>query len=164
MTIKHMVKLALVSAVYIVFTVIVAPISYGVIQFRFTEVLVLLCFFRKDYGIAMIIGCFIANLFSPILIYDLTFGTFHTVLSVLLVGSSKKLWLATLYPVLLMPIIGLELSLALDLPFVLTTLTCMLGEAAVVILIGYPIMSLLRKNNGFLQLIEANQNRRNREV
>ena len=164
MTIKHMVKLALVSAVYIVFTVIVAPISYGVIQFRFTEVLVLLCFFRKDYGIAMIIGCFIANLFSPILIYDLTFGTFHTVLSVLLVSSSKKLWLATLYPVLLMPIIGLELSLALDLPFVLTTLTCMLGEAAVVILIGYPIMSLLRKNNGFLQLIEANQNRRNREV
>ncbi|MFA6627759.1 MAG: QueT transporter family protein [Bacilli bacterium] len=156
MTILRMVKLALVSAIYIVFTVIVHPLSYGAVQFRFAEILVLLCFFRKDYAYAMILGCFIANLFSPILLYDIAFGTLHTILSVILIGRSKRLWVAALVPVLLMPIIGFELTLALKLPFFLTTLTSMLGEAAVVWLIGYPLFTMLRKNKGFLQLIEAN--------
>ncbi|MDD4213114.1 MAG: QueT transporter family protein [Bacilli bacterium] len=158
MSILHMVKLALVSALYVVFTVIVHPLSYGAVQFRFAEILVLLCFFRKDYAISIIIGCFIANLFSPILLYDITFGTFHTIMSVILIGKSKQLWVAALVPVILMPIIGLELTIALKLPFFITTLTCMLGEAAVLLLIGVPLFTILRKNNGFLQLIEANQN------
>lgn len=160
MSLIRIVKLALVSAIYVVLTVVIAPLSYGSIQFRFAEILVLLPFFRKDYIYSLIIGCFIANIFSPIFLFDIFFGVFHTALSVYLISREKRLWRACLYPIILMPIIGLELSLAYQLPFILTSLTCMLGEAVVIFGIAYPLFSLLRKNIGFMQLIDANQNRR----
>ena len=61
--IKDIVRLAIVAAMYVLFTV-VNPFSYNAIQFRISEILMLLCFFRKDYTIALIIGCFISNFFS----------------------------------------------------------------------------------------------------
>lgn len=69
MTIRRITKLAAVAALYVVFTII-NPFSYDMVQFRVSEVLVLLCFYRRDYGYALIIGCFIANLFGPMVLVD----------------------------------------------------------------------------------------------
>ena len=64
MTIKRITKLAAVAALYIVFTLI-NPFSFEMVQFRISEILILLCFYRRDYSYALIVGCFIANLFGP---------------------------------------------------------------------------------------------------
>lgn len=54
---KKVIRISLVAALYVALTLALSWISYGEIQFRIAEILVLLCFFRKDYAISMIIGC-----------------------------------------------------------------------------------------------------------
>lgn len=158
MSVSRLVKLAAVAAIYVVFTIVIYPLSYKGIQFRISEILVLLCFFRKDYAYSIIVGCLIANIPSPLGLYDMFFGTFQTIVAVFLITKSKNMFFSSLYPVITMPIVAFELYLALELPFLLTCLTTIAGEFVVVVLIGYPLFRILRKQPRFLELIDANRN------
>jgi len=156
---KRITKLAAVAALYVVLTIAIHPFSYGPIQFRISEFLVLLAFYRRDYSIALIIGCAIANFFSPMLLYDVLFGTTATALAVFFVARSKNIYIASLYPVLFNGIIiGLELNYVLQLPLIESMIYVALGELAVVSVIGVILFKTLEKNKGFLELIDANQN------
>ncbi|MEG0615185.1 MAG: QueT transporter family protein, partial [Oscillospiraceae bacterium] len=64
-TAKRLAIIAMVAAAYFALTVLITPLSYGMVQFRFSEILVLLCFYKKDYCYSMAVGCLLANLFSP---------------------------------------------------------------------------------------------------
>lgn len=155
--INTLVRLSIVAALYVLLTII-NPFSYNAIQFRISEILVLLCFFRKDYSIALILGCFIANLFSSMMLYDIIFGTLATVLTCICIMFSKNIYLTIIYPVLFNSVIvGFELYLAFNTPFYLNALYVAIGET-VVIIVGIIIFSRLRKNYNFLELIKANQN------
>lgn len=155
---KRMSRLAIVASLYIALTVVFSLLSYGNIQFRLAEILIFLCFFRKDYGVSLVLGCLIANIFSPLGIIDVAFGTIATILSVVCVMFCKKLWFAIFPPVIFNGIIvGIELNLVLELPLILSMISVIIGEA-VVLVIGCFVFSKLRKNNKFLELIEANQN------
>lgn len=155
MTVARLVKLSVIAALYVVLTVVVAPVAYGPIQFRISEILVLLCFFRRDYCISLILGCFIANLFSIELGYiDLIFGTLHTMVSVLCISFTKKyLFLASLWPTIFMPIIAFELWYFLGYEFFYTWLTLVISEFIVVSIIGYIIFFFIRKNEMLMKLI-----------
>ncbi|HHZ18451.1 MAG TPA: QueT transporter family protein [Acholeplasmataceae bacterium] len=158
MTIKRITKLAAVAALYIVFTLI-NPFSFEMVQFRISEILILLCFYRRDYSYALIVGCFIANLFGPMGYVDALFGTLATTISVFLISRSKNLILAGLYPVLLNGVIvGLELHYILEFPLLTAMGFVALGEFVVVTTVGVILFMILTKNDGFLDLIEANQN------
>jgi len=157
--IYQIIRLAIITALYVTLTIVLSFISYGDIQFRIAEILILLCFFRKNYGIALVLGCAIANFFSPLGIVDVIFGTLATVFSVLCVMKAKNLLIASIYPVVFNGIIiGLELFYVLDLPFFLSMISVVIGEAVVVMVLGNLIFFKLKKNAGFLELIEANQN------
>ena len=52
---KNLVRLALVAALYAALTLALPGLSFPAIQFRFSEILVLLCFYRKDYSISLIL-------------------------------------------------------------------------------------------------------------
>lgn len=158
MKVKDLLRLSAVSSLYILFTIVIYPISYGPIQFRISEVLVLLVFFRKDYGYSIIIGCLVSNLFSPLGYLDLIFGVTQTAITVFLISKSKNLFLSSIYPVITMPIIALELYLLDVFPFWFGSLTTIAGEFLITVLIGYPIFRILRKNTNFLELIDANRN------
>ena len=45
--VQDLTRLALVTAIYAVLTVVTSELSYNGIQYRLSEVLVLLCFYRK---------------------------------------------------------------------------------------------------------------------
>lgn len=155
---QKIIRLAIVAAVYVVLTIAFSFMSYGNIQFRIAEILILLCFFRKDYIIAVSLGCFIANLFSPLGIIDAVFGTLATVTSGLLVSFCKNITVAGIYPVVLNAIIvGLELYFILELPFFINALSVALGEA-VVLLVGILVFKKLQTNEAFQEMIKANQN------
>ena len=155
--IKDIVRLSLITALYVLLTIL-NPFSYDAIQFRISEILLFLCFFRKDYSIALILGCFIANLFSPMMVYDIVFGTLATVLTCICIMFSKNIHVSIIYPILFNSVlVGLELYLALNLPFLINALYVAIGET-VVMIIGLIIFIRLRKNNNFLELIHANQN------
>lgn len=155
MSVLRLVKLAVIAALYVVLTIAVAPVAFGPIQFRISEVLVLLCFFKRDYCISLILGCFIANLFSIELGYvDLIFGTLHTAISVICVSFTKKyMFLASLWPTIFMPIIAFELWKFLGFEFFSTWLSLVISEFIVVSIIGYIIFFFIRKNETLMKLI-----------
>ena len=155
--IKDIVRLSLITALYVLLTIL-NPFSYDAIQFRISEILMILCFFRKDYSIGLILGCFISNLFSEIMLYDIIFGTLATVLACICMMFSKNIYVSVIYPIIFNAIIvGFELYLAFQSPFLLNALYVFIGEATLMI-IGVLVFSRLRKNSHFMQLINANQN------
>ena len=147
-------KLAAVAALYVALTYALGFMSYGNIQFRVAEALLLLCFYKKDYGIALTLGCFIANIFSPMMLMDMVFGTLATVLAVLLIFISPNLYIASLAPVLTNAVIvGIELTVAFKTPFWLNALEVAAGEFVCVSIVGVILFKLLEKNAGFMRLV-----------
>ena len=155
---KRIVRLSVVTSIYVVLTIVFNFLSYGDIQFRIAEILILLCFFRKDYAISLILGCLISNIFSPMGIMDMIFGTVATTLSVVCVMFTKRLWVNVIYPTFFNGVIvGIELNVILGLPLIPSIISVAIGEGGVLI-IGCIIFSKLRKSTRFWELLEANQN------
>ena len=145
-------RIAITAALYVALTLAIAPLSYGAVQFRLSEILTLLCFYRKDYCYALILGCAISNLFSPLGALDLVFGVASTVFTVVGMRYVKNIWAASLLPAVSMVFIGWELSL-LQMPFWFSFLTAALGEIGVVTVIGVPLMKCLEKNRFFQKTV-----------
>ena len=137
------------AAVYMVATLAVSPIAFGALQFRLSEVMVLLAWINPAFAPGLVLGCVLANMFSPLGIIDVLFGTFHTFCSVMMIKRTKNMYLASLWPTIFSFIIGLELYIAYSAPFVVSTLSVMAGELICITLIGCIVFSLIKKN-GFI--------------
>ncbi|MEF9959903.1 MAG: QueT transporter family protein [Niameybacter sp.] len=149
---KRLVTVALVAALYAVLTVALAPISYGNLQFRVSELMVLLAFFDPFYIGGLTLGCFIANLLGPNGIMDVIFGTLATFVSVSAInltakytkGSKLGLGIASIWPTLFNGlIIGWMLNYLFQLPLALTILEVGFGEFVVVSIVGVPLFVLI---------------------
>ena len=152
--IKRITILAVIAALYVAITIAGGSLSYLGVQFRISEALVLLCFYRKEYCISMVIGCAIANLFSPMWAADLVFGTFATLISVICIYKAKNLVVASLFPVIFNAIIiGIELKVVLNLPLLLSMAQVAVGELVCVTILGVSLFKVLEKNKGFMSLI-----------
>lgn len=148
--VQNLTRSAVVAAIYVALTLGIAPISYGPVQFRVAEILNLLAFFNPIYIVAVSVGCFISNLFSPFGLYDVLFGTAHTTLALILIWKSRNLVLSSFWPAILSFIIAFELNLVLNTPFLETWLYVGVSEIIITTLIAVPIFSILRQS-GFLQ-------------
>ncbi len=179
-TTKRLVKLSLVAAIYVVMTLAIAPLSYGPIQFRISEVLNLLAFIHPVYGVAVTLGCFIANWFTPNLpVLDLVFGTLATAISVFLISKSKNLVIASLYPTIINAIIVgwiIVASITGDMMFFIDNISIVesdfaegtankiflmyalsvgIGEFAACTVIGVPFFKYLQsKQKNFVQMLK----------
>ncbi len=151
---NRLVRLSIVASVYVVLTLSLGFMSFGGIQFRISEALMLLCFYKKDYGASLIIGCLIANMFSPMFLADMLFGTLATVLAVLLIYISPNIYVASLAPVVTNAfIISAELKYFYDLPYWLGAFQVALGEFVCVSILGVILFKSLEKNKRFMELI-----------
>ena len=113
---------AIIAALYVVITELatLVGLSSGAIQFRISEALMLLCFFKKDYIISMTLGCFIANLFSPLGLIDAVFGTVATLIAVILIYVCRErcgLFAVSLFPVITNCIFSYTNSMLNSFPF-----------------------------------------------
>ena len=77
---KQLTRQALVAGIYVALTVALAPFSYGMIQVRVAEAMMLLCCRDKRYGIALTLGCAIANIFGGYGLADILICTAATAL------------------------------------------------------------------------------------
>ncbi len=179
-TTKRLVSLSLVAAIYVVSTLAIAPLSYGPVQFRISEILNLLAFINPVYGIAVTLGCFIANLFT-MNIFDIVFGTLATAISVFFIGKSKNLILASFYPTIFNAIIvgwvivGAyitgdmlfflnnpevvdEVTLtttSANVTYIMTALSVGAGEFAVCTVLGVPLVKYLQsKQQALYQMLK----------
>lgn len=152
----------IIAAVYIAVSLLLAPLSFGAIQLRFSEILNQLIVFNKKYFYAIVIGVFITNLFSPNGPIDLLFGVGQTALSLgITILSAKfiksivaRMIFNTVVFSFMMWLIAWELNIIFDLPFCYTWLTVAIGEA-IVMLIAIPIMLLINKRVYFKKLMDA---------
>ncbi len=157
-TTKQLVKIALIAAVYAALTGLFMTISFTPMQLRVSEVMVFIAYFNPLAVVSLTIGCFIANLlFSPAAFLDCTFGTLATLLSVLAIsytgkvfkGSTKGIWVAAIWPVIFNAIIvGLMLYFAgfaapSENGVIATILGAIIsvgiGEFIVVVIMGVPL-------------------------
>lgn len=161
--IKTLSKTAIIAATYVVITLLIAPLAYGPIQFRISEILVLLCFFHPRYIFALTLGTFLANfLGSNLGLIDVFAGSFATLLSVSLIhytrvkfGKSLIVMIAsTLWPILINGVIvGWMLNYVLDLPLLPSMVSVAAGEA-IVMAIGVFAFQLLQRNKVMMEQIE----------
>lgn len=160
MKVKFIATTGIIAALYMAITLLVAPFGFTGIQFRISEIFNHLVAFNPRYMLGIIIGVFIANLFSPLGIYDLIFGVGQSVITlaifIFICKFVKNIWLRLMINTLLftctMFIIAFELNIVLKVPFLWTWFTCAVGEF-VVLAVGAPIMYLLNKRLNFKDFI-----------
>ncbi|MDY4140031.1 MAG: QueT transporter family protein [Eubacteriales bacterium] len=137
---------AMIAALYAALTLLLAPISYGAIQCRISEAMTLLPILLPQAIPGLVIGCLVANLLSPVAIWDVIFGTLATLIAAL--GTyklRKKPLLAALCPVVANGVIvGVMLAVFYALPLWMTMLEVAVGEAVAVAL-GFILLAALRK-------------------
>lgn len=112
-TVKQLVRGAIIAALYTVLTTFTAPISFGPIQFRISEALTVLPFIMPEAVLGLTVGCFLSNLLVSN-IFDIIFGTLATFLAALITSKIKKMWLAPMPAVI---------ANGLIVGFVVTTMT-----------------------------------------
>lgn len=77
-TAKRICRAGIIAALYVALTYAFAPVAFGVFQIRPGEALTLLPLFFPEAIPALYVGCLLANLASPFLLYDLTIGPLAT--------------------------------------------------------------------------------------
>ena len=153
---------AVVGALYAILTMMLAPISYGPLQFRISEALCVLSYFTPAAAWGLFIGCAIANTLSAAGLPDVIFGSLATLIACLgmsavgkhMKDSLKSRLLACFLPVIVNAVIvGAMLTYAyiglspLEHPgaFAVCAGEVALGELPVMYLFGLPLMSWLPK-------------------
>ena len=170
-TTKKMAIAAIVGAAYAALTMALAPISYGPIQMRVSEVLCILPFFMPCTTWGLFIGCAVSNLISAAGIWDVIFGSLATLGACLYIqalgqrGRGASSWmrvvLAALMPVIWNAVIvGAMLMWALTdtvFPHFSATFWVFagevgLGELIVMFVLGIPVLKLLDRSAWFRTL------------
>ena len=77
---QFLTEAAVIGAIYVVLTLLFAPLSYGEIQIRFSEALTILPFFTPAAIPGLFVGCIIANLFGGAIPVDIIFGSIATLI------------------------------------------------------------------------------------
>ncbi len=156
-SIRNLVFSAIVAAVYAAVTISLAPISYGPIQFRLSEILVLLAFINRKYIPGLVLGCLLANLYSQLGVMDIVFGTLATYISVELVARTKNLFIASLWPVITNGIIiGVMLNILFKLPLLLTIGQVAFGEFIVVSVAGVILFrTVILPNSKLMEILNG---------
>jgi len=144
---------AMIAAVYVVLTLVFAPISYGEVQVRVSEALTVLPFFTPAAVPGLFVGCLIANILGGAILPDIIFGSLATLLGA--VGTyllrKKTRFLAPIPPIVANTVIVpfvLYYGYGVNLPIPFMMLTVGLGEViscGVLGLIAQTVMMKYRK-------------------
>lgn len=153
LTTRRMTTCAIVAAAYTVITLLTAPLSFGLVQFRLSEALVVLCALDPFLGVGITLGCFLANVFSTVTALDMIVGTAATALACFLTAKCKKDWLIPLPNILCNAlIVGAMLAVVLfpdnmGVGFLLAFAQVGFGELVVMYALGMPLLLFAKKTN-----------------
>lgn len=141
---------AMIAAIYVVITLIFAPISYGEVQIRLSEALTILPVFTPAAIPGLFIGCLISNLLGGCIIPDILFGSLATLLGAVFTYTlrEKSKYLAPVPPIisnmLIVPFV-LRYGYQIPLPVPFLMLTVGIGEILSCGLLGIILYTALKK-------------------
>lgn len=165
-SVRKMASAAIVAAVYAGLTMFLAPISYGPIQLRISEVLCILPFFFPFSTWGLFVGCILANLLSAYGIFDVVFGSLATLfaaLTTMTIGkysrSKVAAALACLPPVIFNGLlVGAAIAItttdtAFMESFLINSVQVAASELVVMYVLAFPLMIYLPKTGFFRKMI-----------
>ena len=154
-SVKLIVVNAMIASVYAALTLAISPIAYSEIQFRLSEIMVFLAFYNKKYIPGLVIGCIIANLFSPMGLLDVIFGTTSTIIVCIAMYIIKNRYLAAVIGAMITGlIVGGELWYAYQIPYLIIALYVAIGEL-IVLIIGALVFKAIEHNEYFINILKT---------
>lgn len=170
--VRFLTQAAMIAALYAVLTYAAAAVNlaYGAVQFRFSEALTVLPVFTPAAIPGLAVGCFLANLGSPLGLVDWIFGTGATLLAAVGTWMARKIQikgvpvLAPLPPVIAnVVLVGFELSCLSSAgtfalgnftwaAFGASALSVGIGELVICYALGLPLLLALRKTGASQRL------------
>lgn len=123
---------AAIAAIYVVLTMIFAPISFGAMQVRIAEALTIMPLFTPAAIPGLFLGCLLANLIGGAVVLDVVFGSLATLIGAvggwLLRGNR---WLVPIPAIVantvIVPLV-LKYGYGVDLPLLLSAAYIAVGE------------------------------------
>ncbi len=173
--VRFLTQAAMIAALYAVLTYAAAAVNlaYGAVQFRFSEALTVLPVFTPAAIPGLAVGCFLANLGSPLGLVDWIFGTGATLLAAVGTWMARKIQikgvpvLAPLPPVVAnVVLVGFELSCLSSAgtfalgnftwaAFGASALSVGIGELVICYALGLPLLLALRKTGASQRLFSC---------
>ena len=145
---------AVIAALYVVLTLVFAPISFGEVQLRVAEALTILPMFTTAAIPGLFVGCVIANLRGGAVIWDVIFGSLATLIgAVFSYMLRKNRWLVPIPAILANTVVVpfvLKYAYGVDLPILLLMVYIMLGEIAGCYVLGELLASALLPHRNML--------------
>ena len=154
---QFLTEAAVIGAIYVVLTLLFAPLSYGEIQIRFSEALTILPFFTPAAVPGLFVGCLLSNIITGCAPWDVVFGSLATLAGALGTWALRKQkWLAPLPPIvaniIVVPLV-LSYVYKLEGSLIYFAVTVGIGEIISCGLLGMTLLFALdkRKNQIFPQ-------------
>ena len=161
LSVRRLVRCAVIAAVYVVVCLVLAPFSYGAVQVRVAEALCLLPVFGAEYIVGVTLGCFLANLLGSTVV-DVVFGTLATLLACLVTYKLRDIRVKGLaIPASLPPVVfNMIIVGAFEITFffsdgaptavlaVFNAFTVGIGELISCTILGVALVKLIESNAG----------------
>ena len=142
---------AVIAALYVVLTLVFAPISFGPVQVRIAEALCILPMFTPAAIPGLFIGCLIANLIGGGIMLDVIFGSIATLIGAVfgyMLRSNR--WLVPLPAIiantLIVPFVLRYGYGVVDIAIPVLMFQIMVGEIAGCFVLGEILCTALQKN------------------
>lgn len=125
---------AAVAALYAVLTLAVLPLSSGLVQCRFSEMLCVLPYVLDGAVPGLFVGCFLVNLLTGAPVYDVVFGSLATLLAAVLTRLMRgrlPMWCASIPGIVVnAPVIGavLVFGYGIRIPYLMAVLYVAAGQ------------------------------------
>ena len=149
-----LVQAAAIAAIYVVLTLLFAPLSFKEVQVRISEALTILPFFTPAAVPGLFIGCIIANVTGGAILPDIIFGSIATLIGAC--GSRllrKNKFLVPVPPILanalIVPFV-LRFGYGVNLPIPLMMLTVGIGEVISCDILGLALLFALDRYKGMI--------------
>ncbi|MDD2957305.1 MAG: QueT transporter family protein [Lachnospiraceae bacterium] len=147
-----LVQAAAIAAIYVVLTMLFAPLSFGEVQVRFSEALTVLPYFTSAAIPGLFVGCIIGNFMGGAIPIDIIFGSIATLIgAVFSYHLRKSKLLVPLPPIaantIIVPFV-LFYGYGVNLPIPFMMLTVGLGEVLSCGVIGLVLLFALDRYKG----------------
>lgn len=165
---KDLTLAAMVAALYAVMGYFsnIFGLTFGPLQFRFSEALTVLPFLFPATIPGLFVGCVITNLLSPYGILDIVVGSAATLMAAVWTGRMKNKWLAPLPPIICNTVlVGFTIGFAeangftaaFPMAWLVNGLSVGIGELGVCYVLGLLLLELLPRNGYFRSIIPENR-------
>ena len=141
----------MIASLYVVLTLVFAPISFGAVQVRIAEVMTILPLFTSAAIPGLFIGCVLANLLGGAIIWDVVFGSLATLIGAAIgYALRRSRWLVPIPTILsntlIVPLILRYGYGVTEIPLWLSAIYILVGEILGCFVLGELLAAVLLKH------------------